>query len=308
MNNALNLDNISKTLGNRQVLKEISFAVETGDIFGYLGPNGAGKTTTIRILLGLLNADSGNVTIKGREIGSPKTRQMVGFALDPDGLYDNMTAEENLGFYARIYQLSSPTREITRLLEEVGLKDRARDKVGSYSKGMRQRLSLARAMVHNPQVLILDEPTAGVDPTGQIEVRNIIKELTASGQKTVFLSSHNLDEVQRICNRIAIIDKGQIKAYGQTDYLRRSMGKGVVTIETGSEISPALLNELQKHTELGYLERKQTALMFAPPKNVQVSDIINWLTAREVRIEAALRSEATLEEMYSTLLKEAGEE
>jgi ABC-2 type transport system ATP-binding protein len=308
MNNALNLEKVSKTLGNRHVLKEISFGVETGDIFGYLGPNGAGKTTTIRILLGLLNADSGNVTIKGREIGSPKTRQMVGFALDPDGLYDNMTAEENLGFYARIYQLSSPTREITRLLEEVGLKDRARDKVGSYSKGMRQRLSLARAMVHNPQVLILDEPTAGVDPTGQIEVRNIIKELTASGQKTVFLSSHNLDEVQRICNRIAIIDKGQIKAYGQTDYLRRSMGKGVVTIETGSEISPALLNELQKHTELGYLERKQTALMFAPPKNVQVSDIINWLTAREVRIEAALRSEATLEEMYSTLLKEAGEE
>jgi len=308
MNNALNLDNISKTLGNRQVLKEISFGVETGDIFGYLGPNGAGKTTTIRILLGLLKANSGQVSINGQEIGSPKTRQMVGFALDPDGLYDNMTAEENLGFYARIYQLSSPTREITRLLEEVGLKDRARDKVGSYSKGMRQRLSLARAMVHNPQVLILDEPTAGVDPTGQIEVRNIIKELTAAGQKTVFLSSHNLDEVQRICNRIAIIDKGQIRAYGQTDYLRRSMGKGVVTIETGSEISPALLNELQKHTELGYLERKQTALMFAPPKNVQVSDIINWLTAREVRIEAALRSEATLEEMYSTLLKEAGEE
>lgn len=307
MNNALNLEKVSKTLGNRQVLKEISFGVETGDIFGYLGPNGAGKTTTIRILLGLLKADSGQVSINGQEIGSPKTRQMVGFALDPDGLYDNMSAEENLGFYARIYNLSNPAAEITRLLTAVGLRDRARDKVGSYSKGMRQRLSLARAMVHDPQVLILDEPTAGVDPSGQIEVRNIIKELTASGQKTVFLSSHNLDEVQRSCNRIAIIDKGQIKAYGQTDHLRRSMGRGVITIETGTEPDRALLDEIQQYTKLGFLEHKQAALMFAPPKGVLVSDIINWLTARGIRIEGALRSEATLEEMYSTLLKEAGQ-
>ena len=177
---AVHVDNITKTLGGREVLKNVNFEVREGDIFGYLGPNGAGKTTTIRIILGLLHADSGEVKVLGKDVGRIETRMEIGFALDPDGLYDTMTGKENLEFYADIYEVSDAETRINKVLDLVGLSDRGNDLVGSYSAGMRQRLSLARAMVHDPKVLILDEPTSGVDPTGKIEVRRILMNISQS--------------------------------------------------------------------------------------------------------------------------------
>ena len=208
MNSVISIENVKKTLGNREVLKGISFTVEMGDIFGYLGPNGAGKTTTIRILLGLLQADSGNLSILGQDINISETRRKIGFVLDSDGLYDNMTARENLEFYSRIYGLNNAKERIDKLLDMVKLADRSEDRVHTYSRGMRQRLALARSMVHDPEVMVLDEPTSGVDPSGQIEIRQIMLNMARKENKTIILSSHNLDEVQRICNRIAIIDRG----------------------------------------------------------------------------------------------------
>jgi ABC-2 type transport system ATP-binding protein len=304
MDPAISLENVKKTLGGRVVLKGISFSVAIGDIFGYLGPNGAGKTTTIRILLGLLQADSGRMDIMGQDINRSETRKRIGFALDPDGLYDNMTAEENLEFYAQIYGLSNAGQKIAELLGAVGLTNRTKDKVGTYSKGMRQRLALARAMVHNPEVLVLDEPTAGVDPSGQIEVRQIMLDLAHKENKTVFLSSHNLDEVQRICNRIALIDRGEIKLYGETESLRRGMGSGIVVIETTGELSQTLLDDLKNLSQMGFREKQEKRLIFSPQKGTEVSDIISFLTGRGVKIEGAVRQEATLEEMYSAILKE----
>jgi ABC-2 type transport system ATP-binding protein len=304
MKTAISLENIKKTMGNREVLKGISFTVASGDIFGYLGPNGAGKTTTIRILLGLLQADSGRMDIMGQDITRSETRRKIGFALDPDGLYDNMTAEENLEFYARIYGLFKAGEKIAGLLGVVGLSERAKDKVGTYSRGMRQRLALARAMTHNPEVVVLDEPTAGVDPSGQIEVRQILLDMAHKENKTVFLSSHNLDEVQRICNRIAMIDRGEIKLYGETESLRRGMGSGAVVIETAGEVPQTLLDELKALHRLGLREKKERRLVFSPQEGTEVSDIISWLAERRVKIEKAARQEATLEEMYSAILKE----
>lgn len=304
MSTAISLENVKKTLGNREVLKGISFTVATGDIFGYLGPNGAGKTTTIRILLGLLQANTGKLAIMGQDINQSETRRKIGFALDPDGLYDNMTAEENLEFYARIYRLSNPAQRIAALLKAVGLNDRAKDKVGTYSKGMRQRLALTRAMVHNPEVLVLDEPTAGVDPSGQIEVRQIMLDLARKENKTVFLSSHNLDEVQRICNRIALINQGEIKLYGETENLRLGMGGGTVVIETAGEVPQNLLDELKKITQLGLKDKRGKSLIFSSQEGTEVSDIISWLSERKVKIEKAARQEATLEEIYTSILKE----
>jgi ABC-2 type transport system ATP-binding protein len=304
MNTAISLGNVKKTLGNREVLKGISFTVATGDIFGYLGPNGAGKTTTIRIILGLLQADSGRLDIMGQDTSSSETRRKIGFALDPDGLYDNMTAEENLDFYAQIYGLPDAGQKIDELLKAVGLNNRAKDKVGTYSKGMRQRLALARAITHNPEVLVFDEPTAGVDPSGQMEVRQIILNLAHQRNKTVFLSSHNLDEVQRVCNRIALIDRGEIKLYGETESLRWGMGGGGVVIETAQEVPRALLDELKSLPELGLRENMAGRLIFSPQEGTEVSDIISLLAGRGVKIEAAARQEATLEELYSAILKE----
>ncbi len=305
MNSAISIENVKKTLGNREVLKGISFTVETGDIFGYLGPNGAGKTTTIRILLGLLQADSGKLSILGQDINLSETRRNIGFVLDADGLYDNMTAEENLAYYSRIYGLSKAGERFDKLLGMVDLENRAKDRVSTYSKGMRQRLALARTMVHDPEVLILDEPTAGVDPSGQIEIRQIMLDVARKEYKTIFLSSHNLDEVQRICNRIALIDRGEIKLYGELESLRQKMGRGGVVIETARYIPESLLAELKSLTHLGFQKKRERSLIFSPQEGTEVSDIISLLTSRGIKIEEAIKKEASLEEMYSTILKEA---
>jgi ABC-2 type transport system ATP-binding protein len=304
MNSAISIENVKKTLGNREVLKGISFTVEMGDIFGYLGPNGAGKTTTIRILLGLFQANSGKLEILGQNINLSETRKKIGFVLDYDGLYDNMTAEENLEYYSQIYGLFKVRGRINELLDMVDLGDRAKDRVGTYSKGMRQRLALARAMVHDPEVLVLDEPTTGVDPSGQIEMRQIMLDVARKKNKTIFLSSHNLDEVQRICNRIALIDRGEIKLYGELESLRRGMGSDKVVIETAQNIPESLLTELKGLPYLGLQEKKDRSLIFSPQKGTGVSDIISLLAGRGVKIEEASRKEASLEEMYSTILRE----
>jgi ABC-2 type transport system ATP-binding protein len=306
LSTAIHIENIRKTLGTREILKGVTLDVETGDIFGYLGPNGAGKTTTIRILLGLLRADSGQLNILGQDIGLSETRMKIGFSLDPDGLYDNMTAWENLKYYTDIYGISGAGANIDRVLKMVGLSDRAGDRVGAYSKGMRQRLSLARAMAHNPDVLILDEPTAGVDPTGQIEIRKILQVIAHVEKKTVLLSSHNLDEVQRICNRIALIDRGEIKLYGKLEELRQRMGRSGIVIETSAGISDSVVEELKKQVKLGFRDLAGTSLVFdAGEGAAAVSDIISFLSEHGVKIEKAGRREASLEDLYSSILKEA---
>jgi len=305
MSSAISLEKVKKNLGNREILKGISFSVAAGDIFGYLGPNGAGKTTTIRILLGLLRVDAGRVDVLGQDINLSETRRKIGFVLDPDGLYYNMTAEENLEYYARIYRVDKADRRIAQLLQSVGLGDRSRDRVGTYSRGMKQRLALARAMVHDPAVLILDEPTAGVDPSGQIEVRQILLDISRKENKTIFLSSHNLDEVQRICNRIALVDRGEIKLYGELESLRRGMGSGVVEIETAQPVSEVFLAELKNLPDLGWREDSGKTLIFSPREGIDVSDLVSYFSGRGVKIQKALRKEASLEEMYAAILKEA---
>jgi ABC-2 type transport system ATP-binding protein len=304
MSSAISLEKVSKSLGNREVLKGVSFAVEQGDIFGYLGPNGAGKTTTIRILLGLLKPTSGKATILGEDVSKDEARRKVGFVLESDGLYDNMTAEENLGYYARIYGVAEPAERIRGLLHSVGLGDRAKDKTATYSKGMRQRLALARAMAHNPELLVLDEPTAAVDPSGQIEVRQAILNMANEEGKTIFLSSHNLDEVQRICNRIALIDRGEIKLCGELEQLQRDMSGNEVEIETTEVIAEPLFTELKNLPHLGLRERKGKSLTFVPQEGVRVPDLVSLLVSRGVEIEGVRKKEVSLEEIYSAILKE----
>ncbi len=305
MSTAINIENIKKDLGNRAVLKGISFIVEKGDIFGYLGPNGAGKTTTIRILLGLLKADSGMLNILGHDINQSDTRMKIGFLLDTDGLYDNMSAIENLKLYARIYGLSDFSERIANLMQMVGLSDRVKDNVSTYSRGMRQRLALARAMVHDPEVLILDEPTAGVDPSGQIKMRQILLDISHKENKTIFLSSHNLDEVQRICNRIALIDRGSIRLYGELEALRSSMGEKIIVIETSQDIPESSMLEIIERSQMGFKRKDGKNLLFSPRSGSGISDIISFLVSIGIKIEGATKKEATLEEMYSAILKEA---
>jgi ABC-2 type transport system ATP-binding protein len=304
MDSVIRIENIHKSFGKINALNGISFSVEMGDIFGYLGPNGAGKTTTIRIILGLLKADSGNLNVLGLDINNSEVRRKIGFVLDLDGLYDGMTGKENLIFYSKIYEIVSVEENINRLLDIVKLSGRGDDKVHTYSRGMRQRLALARSMVHDPEILVLDEPTSGVDPSGQIEIRKILLDLAHKENKTIILSSHNLDEVQRICNRIAIIDRGKIKLYGNLEDLRRSMGKSGIIVKSLESITDKAVNEIKKIPLLGLKEVKYKSLVLMPDKKLETSDIIRFLSSCGIKVEEFIKLETSLEEMYSNILKE----
>ncbi|WP_010094401.1 ABC transporter ATP-binding protein [Ornithinibacillus scapharcae] len=302
---AIEVKDIKKSLQDRDILKGISFEVEQGDIFGFIGPNGAGKTTTIRILLGLYKYDSGSATIMGRDVADDEARKKVGFVIDGDGLYDNMTAIANLEYYQMIYEKSVDKKKIGKVLELVGLADRARDKAQTFSKGMRQRLALARALVHDPEVLILDEPTSGIDPSAQLDIRKILLDIVQNEKKTVFFSSHNMDEVQKICNRIALLDKGEIKLYGHLDELRKQMGKNVLTVHTSSEINQDNLDEIKQKKDFGFYKIQDGNLLFTPSINVKTSDIINQLVKVGIEVDEVAKKESSLEEMYNNIVREA---
>ena len=209
--------NLSRRYGDHLAVRGISFSVEKGDIYGFIGPNGAGKTTTIRILATLLEPTSGDVLVGGRSvIREPyKVRRMVGYMPDLFGVYDRITVEEYLDFFAAAYRIDRVRRRgviegVLELTDLAGLRDRL---CVELSKGMKQRLCLAKTLVHDPDVLVLDEPASGLDPRARIEFRALLKELRSMG-KTIFLSSHILTELSDVCNAVAIMEKGQIVASG----------------------------------------------------------------------------------------------
>ncbi|HEX7476067.1 MAG TPA: ABC transporter ATP-binding protein [Dehalococcoidales bacterium] len=305
MSDVINLDHVDKYLGGRQVLKDVMLAVNQGDIFGFLGPNGAGKTTSIRIMLGLFAPDSGTALVLGQDAQIDKVREKVGFVLETDGLYENMSAYDNLMYYGQIYEVPQLEAQIEKSIGIVGLADRVKDKAGTYSKGMRQRLALARAILHNPEVLILDEPTAGVDPTGQIEIREIMLNMVRKQGKTILLSSHNLDEVQRICNRVALINKGQIRLYGELEKLQHQMSHGEVVIETAQPLSSEVLADLRNLAGVNIQSQLDKKLTLIVSQTTDVASIVSLLASRGVGIEQVKKQEASLEEIYTTIVKEA---
>jgi ABC-2 type transport system ATP-binding protein len=304
MNAVINLEKVSKKIGQREILKDIDLMVKKGDIFGYLGPNGAGKTTTIRILLGLMQVTAGHVSVLEEDSQQEKIRRKIGFVLENDGLYDNLSAYANLAYYAGLYEVKEPAEKIKAAIKSIGLTDRMFHKVGTFSKGMRQKLALARALVPDPDVLILDEPTAGVDPSGQIEIRELMHNMVRNQGKTILLSSHNLDEVQRICNRIALIHQGEIRISGNLEKIQQEMSRGGVNIETSEPVAQPLMEELGHLPDLTLLEQHDNWLAVATGANTDVSSIVTWLAAKGVKIEQVRRQEASLEEIYTTLLKE----
>jgi ABC-2 type transport system ATP-binding protein len=208
---------LHKRYGDHVALDEVDFSVPRGEIFGFVGPNGAGKTTTIRILATLASADAGTATIGGVPVGDDPhgVRELIGYMPDFFGVYDHLTAEEYLEFYAACHGVPRRRRRPVahELLELVDLTDRAGDQVDTLSRGMKQRLCLARALVHDPQVLLLDEPASGLDPRARVEMRELIRELRRMG-KTIFVSSHILPELEELCTWVGFIDGGRMVAAG----------------------------------------------------------------------------------------------
>ncbi len=223
----LTIRNLTKHLSGRLILDNINLDVYPGEIFGFLGPNGSGKTTTIKIMLGLLRLESGSITICGKDIihDFEEAVSNVGGIIENPEMYKYLTGRENLEQYARMYDNVSKER-IDSLVELVGLKTRINDKISRYSLGMRQRLGVAQALLNKPSLLVLDEPTNGLDPQGIKELRDILKEIAAKENVAVFVSSHLLAEIELMCDRIGVIDKGRVIGAKRMDEIRGDFGDG----------------------------------------------------------------------------------
>ncbi len=218
----IKLTDLTKVYGKLTAVNSINLEVNSGEVFGFLGPNGAGKTTTIRMMAGLLQPTNGKVFIGGFDVQAEplKAKAITGFIPDRPYLYDKLTAVEFMHFTARLYDLDAPKQRIAALLDQFGLNDWAGELVENFSHGMKQRLVMASALLHEPQVLVVDEPMVGLDPRGARLVKDIFKDLAAKGV-TVFMSTHTLEIVEQMCSRVAIINQGRIIADGSVDDLAR---------------------------------------------------------------------------------------
>jgi len=300
----IEVQNLTKNFNGKTVLNGISFEVKEGEIFGYLGPNGAGKTTTMRIILGLLRPASGNALVMGKNLGNDEElRKRVGVVLESDGLYDRLTAYDNLDYYAQLYDVHDRKERIRELLEFVGLYEQGKEKVGKFSKGMKRKLSLVRSLIHEPDILFFDEPSTGLDPEAQRMVRDLILRLSKEEKRTVFLNSHDLDEVQRICTRIAILQKGEIKAYDTVEILRKKFSKPVVEIALadGEEAERAsdIISSLDFVSDC---ERKNARITVALQEK-SPSALLNTLIGEGINVEELKKVDKSLEDVYLDIVR-----
>jgi ABC-2 type transport system ATP-binding protein len=251
MASIIEAEGLTKVFGSHTAVDRLNFEVEEGEVFGLLGPNGAGKTTTVRMLACLISPSDGSAKVGGRKISENplKVRQTVGILTENPSLYERLTAYENMDFFAEAYNLSNPqerSNRIRELLEFFNLWERRNDKVAGFSKGMKQKLAIARALVHKPPVLFLDEPTAGLDPEASKEVRDLMAKLSRHEKHTILLCTHHLEDAEKLCNRVMIINRGKSVIVGTPDELRaRIAGKPTVqiTLKTlTSEIIEAVKN------------------------------------------------------------------
>ena len=246
----IDTDKLTKKFGTLTAVDNLTLHVGDGEVFGFLGPNGAGKTTTVRMLCCLISKTSGNATVGGYQIGnkedSLKIRKIIGFVSDNVGLSENLTAYDNLDFFAKIYDCPETQRKenIQRFLEMLGLWEKRNVLAGTFSKGMKQKLAIARALIHEPQVLFMDEPTANLDPEASKTVRDFILQLKKE-KKTIFLNTHNLDEAQRICDRVAIMNTS-LRAIGTPKELERSVSGRKTVIGLEQQVNDTVLGALKK--------------------------------------------------------------
>jgi len=225
---AIEVYNLTREFDGLRAVDGISFGIEPGEIFGFLGPNGAGKTTTIRMLTGQLLPTSGTAKVVGYDIVSErqKLKPKIGVVFESQNLYERMSARDNLIFFARLYRMGK--NRVNEVLAQVGLTERANDKVMKYSNGMKQRLLIARALLHEPEVLFLDEPTRGLDPHIARDIRKIVAGLSKAGM-TIFLTTHYMEEADQLSHRVAFLDEGHLVALDTPEYLKAEYGDGAKT-------------------------------------------------------------------------------
>ena len=302
---AIETNALSKSFGSLKAVDELTFAVREGEIFGFLGPNGSGKTTTIRLLLGLLAESSGSAKVLGYDVASQShlIRQVSGALMEHSGLYERLSANDNLDFYGRAWHMPAEERNkrIRELLTSHALFDRRDETVAQWSRGMKQRLAIARAMLHRPRVLFLDEPTTGLDPVAAVELREYLLALAAEGV-TLFLNTHNLNEAEKICDRVAVLRQGQIIAMGTPAELEvRKQGELIDVV--ANEISDDALTLVGRLDGVTNVCRSATGLTVQTSPGFSSSLLTTTLVQAGVRVDEIKKEKATLEDAFIELME-----
>lgn len=296
----IEVNKLTKFFGTFEAVKDVSFTVNKGDVFGFLGPNGAGKSTTIRCILSLITPNSGDVKIFGKSIANNRfdILKRVGSIIEKPDFYKYLSAERNLEIFARISGSNSTKKDIYKMLDFVGLNGREKDKVAGFSHGMKQRLGIAQTLLHNPDLIILDEPTTGLDPQGIIDIRNLILELKNQHKKTVLLSSHQLSEIEIIANRMVIINKGKSIIEGEVSKLLNAE-ELVVNIEVDKpDKCSGIIHS--NFPEIHIQEIKNNQLLIGTDKAV-IPQLTKTLIENEIQI-FAIESKRKLEDYFIKII------
>lgn len=294
----LECKNICKTISKKEILNDISFNVDSGDLLGFIGPNGAGKTTTIKLILGLQKITSGTVSINGYDIEKnfEKAIEKVGTIVENPDLYMYLSGYQNLKLISRLYKNVNEAR-IQEVIKLVNLENRIKDKVSKYSLGMRQRLGIAQAILHKPNLLILDEPTNGLDPEGIKQLRDLLTNLAKKEKMAILISSHNLSELETFCNKVVIIQNGRIIESSTIEDAKKVNGKTFYIIEVDS-LSTALNNMSNIESEI----IDNNTLRFQAKKN-EIPDIVSNLVKSNIKIYKLTEDQTSLEDAF---LKKTG--
>jgi ABC-2 type transport system ATP-binding protein len=301
---------LTKMYGDLFALNRLTLRLERGDVYGFIGPNGAGKTTTMRILATLLNPTWGEATVCGYSIynGAKEIRRLIGYMPDFFGVYDDMKVVEYLEFFAAAYRIKGPERrkKCDQVLELVDLGYKRDALVTSLSRGMTQRLGLARVLLHEPQVLLLDEPASGLDPRARIEMRGLLKELRNMG-KTILVSSHILPELADICNKIGIIERGKLLFDGDVQAaIRQVRQRTVLTVSVGNKLGMLAKEQLQKSPDVAEVDLKEDAETMTVTLNDDVQDgsfIADLLVKNGFRLKMLKEEEIDLEDVFMGITK-----
>ena len=304
----LSIRNLSKKLSGKPILNNISLDVNQGEIFGFLGPNGSGKTTTIKLMLGLLHIDEGDIFICGHNVATDFEAAVanIGGIIENPEMYSYLTGRQNLEHYARMYD-SVPPERIDELARLVGLEARIDDKIAKYSLGMRQRLGVAQALLNRPRLLVLDEPTNGLDPAGIRDLRDILKHLAHVEGVAVFVSSHLLAELDLMCDRVGVIDKGTLLGIRSIEEMHHAEGEGYTTCEITLKDVAAAAGVLDP-MDLRYTINDNVLTLTL--KDEQVPDIIRDLSVAGAGISAVIPRKRSLEDAFLEMTrgKQAGGE
>ncbi|HEX3156506.1 MAG TPA: ABC transporter ATP-binding protein [Candidatus Angelobacter sp.] len=282
----------------RPALKSLDLKVNVGETFGFLGPNGAGKTTTLKILMGIIFPTAGTATILGKDLFDPEIKRKIGFLPEQPYFYDYLSAPELLDYYARLSGVPAAQRQqrVTNLLGRVGLGDVGKKQLRKFSKGMLQRVGIAQAIIHDPEVVFLDEPMSGLDPLGRHEIRELIQQLKDEG-KTIFFSTHILSDAETLCDRVAIIHRGELRGVGVVNDFRSSIAENTEVVWVGTAALAAVSQLVLEHHETGDTVR-------ATVQSSDLDRVLEKLREQRARLISVTPVHRTLEEYFLAQTRE----